>query len=66
MKKSDLNKLDLDEFKKANELKGKRGVQTSVNITQDQFSFISFILTEHINKFSGEWNNDKLLVLVKK
>jgi hypothetical protein len=32
----------------------------------DQFSFISFIMAEHNNKFSGEWNNDKLLVLIKK
>ena len=43
--------------------------ETYMNILkdiQDQFSFISFILTEHSNKFSGEWNNDKLLVLVKK
>lgn len=31
-----------------------------------EFSFISFILTEHSNKFSPGWNNDKLLVLVKK
>ena len=32
----------------------------------DEFSFVSFILTEHQNKFCGEWNNDKLLVLIKK
>jgi hypothetical protein len=31
-----------------------------------EFSFISFILTEHSNKYSPGWNNDKLLVLVKK
>jgi predicted O-methyltransferase YrrM len=31
-----------------------------------EFSFISFVLTEHSNKFSPGWNNDKLLVLIKK
>jgi len=31
-----------------------------------EFSFISFILTEHNNKYSPGWNNDKLLVLIKK
>lgn len=33
---------------------------------EDQFSFISFVLTEHVNKYSPGWNNDKLLVLIKK
>ena len=33
---------------------------------KNEFSFISFIITEHKNKFSEGWNNDKLLVLVKK
>ncbi len=32
----------------------------------DYFSFCSFIVTEHDNKFSGTWNNDKILVLIKK
>jgi predicted O-methyltransferase YrrM len=32
----------------------------------DHFSFCSFITTEHDNKFSGTWNNDKILVLIKK
>ena len=43
--------------------------ETYINILkdiQDEFSFISFILAEHQNKFSGEWNNDKILVLIKK
>ena len=33
---------------------------------EDKFSFISFILTEHANKYSPGWDNDKLLVCVKK
>jgi len=33
---------------------------------KDEFSFISFILTEHENRYSPGWNNDKLLVLIKK
>ena len=33
---------------------------------RDEFSFISFIITEHANKYSPGWDNDKLLVLVKK
>ena len=33
---------------------------------KNEFSFISFIITEHKNKFSEGWNNDKLLVLIKK
>ena len=32
----------------------------------DAFSFCTFITTEHDQKFSGTWNNDKLLVLIKK
>ena len=32
----------------------------------DQFSFISFVITEHENRYSPGWNNDKLLVLIKK
>jgi predicted O-methyltransferase YrrM len=32
---------------------------------RDEFSFISFIITEHANKYSPGWDNDKLLVLVK-
>lgn len=31
-----------------------------------EFSFISFVLTEHSNKYSPGWDNDKLLVCVKK
>jgi predicted O-methyltransferase YrrM len=32
----------------------------------DQFSFVTFITCEHVNKWSPDWDNDKLLVLVKK
>ena len=31
-----------------------------------EFSFITFILTEHKNRYSPGYNNDKLLLLVKK
>ena len=33
---------------------------------KDKFSFISFIITEHENRYSPGYNNDKLLVLIKK
>lgn len=39
------------------------------NIIKDikhKFSFISFIITEHANRYSPGYNNDKILVLVKK
>ena len=39
------------------------------NIIKDiyhEFSFVSFIITEHENRYSPGWNNDKLLVLIKK
>lgn len=32
----------------------------------DQFSVIMFIVTEHKHKHSPDWDNDKLLVLIKK
>jgi predicted O-methyltransferase YrrM len=32
----------------------------------NEFSFVSFIVTEHENRYSPGWNNDKLLVLIKK
>lgn len=32
----------------------------------DQFSSATFIVCEHTNKYSPDWDNDKLLVLVKK
>lgn len=32
----------------------------------DQFSFATFITCEHTNKWSPDWDNDKLLILVKK
>jgi hypothetical protein len=43
--------------------------ETYNNILKDivhEFSFVSFIITEHINRYSPGWNNDKLLVLIKK
>jgi len=33
---------------------------------ENEFSFITFILTEHQNRYSPGYDNDKLLVLVKK
>ena len=32
----------------------------------DQFSYVSFIQTEHKDRYSPGWDNDKLLVLIKK
>lgn len=32
----------------------------------DEFSFATFIDCEHVNKWSPDWDNDKLLVLIKK
>jgi len=48
-----------------------RGVPNEMyyNIIKDikeKFSFISFIITEHTNRYSPGYNNDKLLVLIKK
>ena len=43
--------------------------ETYFNIIKDilhEFSFVSFVLTEHTNRYSPGWNNDKLLVLIKK
>jgi len=37
-----------------------------IDTIKDEFSFISFIITEHQNKYSPGWDNDKLLVLIKK
>jgi hypothetical protein len=39
------------------------------NIIKDilhEFSFVSFVVTEHTNRYSPGWNNDKLLVMIKK
>jgi predicted O-methyltransferase YrrM len=33
---------------------------------KDKFSFITFIMTEHENRYSPGYDNDKLLVLIKK
>ena len=43
--------------------------ETYFNMLKDiyfEFSFVSFIVTEHANRYSPGWNNDKLLVLIKK
>ena len=32
----------------------------------DQFAFCTFLTTEHDLRFSGTWDNDKILVLIKK
>lgn len=32
----------------------------------DEFSFATFITCEHVNKWSPDWDNDKLLILIKK
>ena len=43
--------------------------ETYINMLKDiyfEFSFVSFIVTEHSNRYSPGWNNDKLLVLIKK
>ena len=43
--------------------------ETYFNYLKDilhEFSFVSFIVTEHENRYSPGWNNDKLLVLIKK
>jgi len=40
-----------------------------LKILQDiyhEFSYVSFVITEHTNRYSPGWNNDKLLVLIKK
>ncbi len=33
---------------------------------KDQISFFAFFLTEHQNKYSPGWDNDKVLMIVKK
>ena len=33
---------------------------------KDEFSFISFIQADHELRYSPGWDNDKLLVLIKK
>jgi predicted O-methyltransferase YrrM len=33
---------------------------------KDQISFFAFFLTEHTNRFSPGWDNDKVLMIVKK
>lgn len=40
--------------------------QAALDDVLDQFITATFIITEHKDRFSPGWNNDKLLVLVKK
>ena len=40
--------------------------QKELDDVLDQFSFATFITCEHVNKWSPDWDNDKLLILVKK
>lgn len=40
--------------------------QNELEDVLDEFSFASFITCEHKNKWSPDWDNDKLLVLIKK
>jgi len=37
-----------------------------IDTIKNEFSFISFIITEHKYKYSPGWDNDKLFVLIKK
>jgi hypothetical protein len=39
---------------------------TIIKDIEHEFSFITFIMTEHANRYSPGYNNDKLLLLVKK
>ena len=32
----------------------------------DQFSEVFFVVTDHIKRYSPGWDNDKLLVLIKR
>jgi predicted O-methyltransferase YrrM len=40
--------------------------ETELADVLDQFSLAMFITTEHVNRYSPGWDNDKLLVLIKK
>jgi hypothetical protein len=40
--------------------------ETGLADVLDEFSLVMFVTTEHENKYSPGWNNDKLLFLVKK
>jgi len=40
--------------------------QTELEDVLDEFSFATFITCEHKDKWSPDWDNDKLLVLIKK
>lgn len=51
-----------DIFRRYNE----EDYQKELDDVLDQFSFASFITCEHVNKWSPDWDNDKLLILVKK
>ncbi len=51
-----------DIFKRHNE----DDYQKELDDVLDQFSFATFINCEHANKWSPGWDNDKILVLIKK
>ena len=38
----------------------------SLQSVKDYYSDMFFIETEHVLKYSPEWNNDKLMILIKK
>lgn len=40
--------------------------QTALTPLLDKFSYVSFMVTEHALRWSPGWDNDKLLVLIKK
>lgn len=51
-----------DIFKRYNE----EDYEKELEDVLDQFSFATFIDCEHVNKWSPDWDNDKLLILIKK
>jgi hypothetical protein len=51
-----------DVFRNASE----QTYETELADVLDQFSLSMFIITEHVNRYSPGWDNDKLLVLIKK
>jgi len=51
-----------DVFRNASE----QTYETELADVLDQFSLAMFIITEHVNRYSPGWDNDKLLVLIKK
>lgn len=51
-----------DIFKRYNEEDYQKGLESIL----DEFAFATFIVCDHKNKWSPDWDNDKLLVLIKK